>query len=59
MSNVPFAEDNLFGNYYMHIVLAYLKERKLRGLFLISIKQELLKVITLLQLFRRQKGDKI
>ena len=43
----------------MHIVLAYLKERKLRGLFLISIKQELLKVITLLQLFRRQKGDKI
>lgn len=58
MSNVPFAEDNLFGNYYMHIVLAYLKERKLRGLFLISIKQELLKVITLL-FFRRQKRDQI
>ena len=58
MSNVPFAEDNLFGNYYMHIVLTNLKERKLRGLFLISIKQELLKVITLL-LFRRQKRDQI
>lgn len=58
MSNVPFAEDNLFGNYYMHIVLTYLKERKWRGLFLISIKQELLKVIIVL-LFRRQKRDQI